>query len=220
MNKIKNFLIHPLFIYAIIACLECIPHESDLGKKVYHEMPKVGDNIQIKGDFDVFYYDGKGRYSYSSPDCYFGYGNPSWGAKYEDGGIKTIDADIAAKIPVLGKMCGDKIDIKFSKSIQTKEKVYSPNFLLDYFSEVSHFISYMVLSLSMLYHFRSRRNKYVVAFVSIFIGGLVLEGIQELFIPGRSASFDDVYMNSLGTLAGIILEWSLTRFQWVRKYWY
>ena len=78
LQKVFYILIHPLLIYAVIAALECIPHESHLGEKVYHEMPKVGDNFQIVGDLEVYYFNGKGKYSYTTPDCYFGFGNPSW----------------------------------------------------------------------------------------------------------------------------------------------
>ena len=95
LHKIKLFLIHPLLLLAVIAYLECIPYESDLGKKVYHEMPKIGYNFQISVDLAVYYYNGKGKYSYRTADCYFSFGNPAWSAKYEDGGIKKVDAQIA-----------------------------------------------------------------------------------------------------------------------------
>ena len=52
LNKFKLVVINPLLILGVIAYLECIPYESDLGKKVYHEMPKVGDNFQIAGDLE------------------------------------------------------------------------------------------------------------------------------------------------------------------------
>ncbi len=170
-------------------------------------MPKVGDNFQIPGDLEVYYYNGKGKFSYTTPDCYFGFGNPSWGAKYEDGGIKTVDAKIAGQIPLLGNMCDEKIKVNFVKSIATKEKIYSTNFLLDYFSGISHILSYLVLALSCLYHLRSQKNKYWVTFVAIFIGGGLLEFVQEFFIEGRHASFEDQNSNCLGALIAMLIYW-------------
>jgi VanZ family protein len=211
LQKVFYILIHPLLIYAVIAALECIPHESHLGEKVYHEMPKVGDNFQIVGDLEVYYFNGKGKYSYTTPDCYFGFGNPSWGARYEDGGIKTIDAYIANQIPFLGKMCGEKTKVDFVKSTATKEKIYSTSFLLDYFSGVSHIISYFILSLSILYNLRLRKDKYWITFIAIFIGGGILEFVQELFIIGRSASIEDQVSNCLGAIVGMMLFWILLK---------
>jgi hypothetical protein len=207
LQKVLKFLIHPLLIYGLIAILECIPYESDLGKKVYHEMPKIGDNFQLLGDLSVYYYTGKGKYSYSTPDCYFSFGNPPWGAKYQDGGIKTIDAKIANQIPLLGKMCDEKTKVNFAKSTTTKERLFSTNFLMDYFSGISHLISYFVLSISILYHLRINKNKYWVTFVGIFIGGGILEFVQEFFIEGRHASVEDVNSNCLGAIMGMILFW-------------
>ncbi|WP_309642449.1 VanZ family protein [Flavobacterium sp.] len=217
VRKIVKILIHPIFIYAVIASLECIPYESDLGKKVYHEMPKIGDNFKKKGDLGVYYYTGKGKYSYATPDCYFSFGNPSWGAKYEDGGIKTVDAEIANQIPLLGTMCDEKSKVIFVKSIATKEKIYSTNFLLNYFSGVSHLLSYLVFSLSILYHLRSQKNKYWVAFVTVFIAGGLLEFVQEFFIEGRNASFEDQNSNCLGAIIGIIVFWTLSKIKFSQK---
>jgi VanZ family protein len=211
LQKVFKILIHPLLIYAVIAVLECIPYESDLGKKVYHEMPKVGDNFQIKGDLAVYYFTGKGKYSYDSSDCYFSFGNPSWGARYEDGGIKTIDAEIANQIPYLGNMCGEETKVDFVKSTATKEKIYSTSFLLDYFSGVSHIISYFILSLSILYNLRLRKDKYWITFIAIFFGGGILEFVQELFIIGRSASIEDQVFNCLGAIVGMTLFWILLK---------
>jgi VanZ family protein len=217
LQKVFKILIHPLLIYAVIAVLECIPYESDLGKKVYHEMPKVGDNFQMKGDLAVYYFTGKGKYSYDSSDCYFSFGNPSWGAKYEDGGIKTIDAEIANQIPLLGNMCEEKAKVAFVKSTVTKEKIYSTSFLLDYFSGVSHILSYLVLSLSILYHLRLQKNKYSVTFIAIFIGGGLLEFVQEFFIIGRNASFEDQFSNCFGAILGMSFFWVLSKIKLFQK---
>jgi hypothetical protein len=217
LQKALKFLIHPLLIYGVIAVLECIPYESDLGKKVYHEMPKIGDNFQPVGDLDVYYYTGKGKYSYSTPDCYFGFGNPSWGAKYQDGGIKTIDAKIANQIPLLGKMCDEKTKVNFAKSTKTKERFFSTNFLMDYFSGISHLISYFVLSISILYHLRIKKNKYWVTFMSVFMGGGILEFVQEFFIEGRHASVEDVNSNCLGAILAMVLFWIFSKTKIIDK---
>ncbi len=108
LQKVFKLLIHPFLVYALIAALECIPYYPNAPKVVLYEMPLKGDNFQIVGDLEVYYFNGKGKYSYTTPDCYFGFGNPSWGARYEDGGIKTIDAAIANQIPFLGNMCDEK----------------------------------------------------------------------------------------------------------------
>jgi len=210
-DKIIKILIHPLFIYCIIATLECIPYESDLGKKVYHEMPKVGDNFQAKGDLGVYYYTGEGKYSYGTADCYFSLGNPYWGAKYEDGGIKTIEVAIANQIPLLGNMCEQKIEGPVKKGKASKNNFFSTNFLLDYFSGVSHFISYLILSLSLLYHLRLRKVKYWLTFVIVFIVGGILEFVQEFFIEGRHASYEDQISNSMGAVIAMLLFWILSK---------
>ncbi len=216
-RKLVFLVIHPVFIYCIIAILECIPYESHLGKKVYHEMPKVGDNFQQEGDLEVYYYTGKGKYSYTTPECYFSFGNPSWGAKYEDGGIKTVDIKIAQSIPLLGNMCEDKKEVNFEKSYPTKETIYSTNFLMDYFSGVSHFLTYLVFSFSILFHFRLRKFKYWATFIIVFISGGVLEFVQEFFIEGRHASIEDQNSNCLGAIVAIVLFISLSRIKKIKS---
>lgn len=210
LRKFFNLMIHPAFIYGCIFILECIPYDTSDNKegKGLHELPKVGDNFAIVESKAIFYYAGNGKYEYTSVDCYFGYGNPSFNAKYEDGGLKIIDKEIADKIPLLGNMC-DKQDNQLVSIVANSrntlvKKATSTNYLLDHFSEVSHFMTYFVLSLSILYHRRNRRINYWVVFGMCFLGGTLLEFIQHFFIPGRSASLDDQVLNSLGAFFGIL----------------
>ena len=210
LNKIISFFIHPLFILGVITCLECIPYKSDLGKIVVHELPKVGDNFQIAGDLAVYYYNGKGKYSYQTPDCYFGFGNPSWGATYEAGGIKTIDAQTANKIPLLGNMCGANSHIVFKKRIPNQEGYFATNILLDNFSDISHVLCYLILTLSLLHFFRLHPKKYWFAFLLSFSAGVVLEFVQKFFVAGRSASIDDQLRNTIGAIIALVLYGIIT----------
>jgi hypothetical protein len=211
VQKVFNILIHPIFLYVIIASLECIPYYSDLDKVVLHEMPKVGDNFKVLNNGMVYYYSGKGKYTYSTGDCYFKLGNPSWATNYKDGGIKTIDKSIANTIPLLGDMCDEEKKAPVKNNPNTVENYFSINYLLDYFSGISHILSYLVLSISLLYHLRSRKNKYWVTFIAIFIGGGLLELVQEFFIEGRHASIEDQNSNCLGALIAILLFWGFSK---------
>ena len=204
LHKIKLFLIHPLLLLAVIAYLECIPYESDLGKKVYHEMPKIGDNFQISGDLAVYYYNGKGKYSYGTADCYFSFGNPAWSAKYEDGGIKTVDAQIANQIPFLGNMCDSTSPIQFKKNIPAQKINLSTNVLLENFSNISHVACFFLFTLSLLYYFRFHSRKYWIAFAVSFMAGGTLELVQKYFVVGRSASIDDQVRNTAGTVLALV----------------
>ena len=216
-RNIINIFIHPVFIYACIFSLECIPYDvsNQKEKKGLQEMPEVGDNFAIVESEAIFYYSGKGKFAYPSVECYFSMGNPPFNAKYEDGGMKIIDKEIADKIPLLGSMCNEKAKepLKVVENERTTivKKVTSTNYLLDHFSELSHFMTYLVLSLSILYHFRHRKINYLTVFGFCFLGGALLELIQHFFIPGRSAGLDDQILNSCGAIFGIIVFWSLRK---------
>ncbi|MFZ4435952.1 MAG: VanZ family protein [Flavobacterium psychrophilum] len=203
LNKIISFFIHPLFILGVITCLECIPYKSDLGKIVVHELPKVGDNFQIAGDLAVYYYNGKGKYSYETSDCYFSFGNPAWSAKYEDGGIKTVDAQTANAIPLLGNMCDSSTHINFEKNIPSQKFNFSTNVLLENFSNISHVACFFLFTLSLLYYFRFHPKQYWIAFAASFVAGGTLEFVQKFFVVGRSASIDDQLRNTLGALLAL-----------------
>ena len=203
LNKIISFFIHPLFILGVITCLECIPYKSDLGKIVVHEMPKVGDNFQIAGDLAVYYYNGKGKYSYETSDCYFSFGNPAWSAKYEDGGIKTVDAKTANTIPLLGNMCDSSTHINFEKNIPSQKFNFSTNVLLENFSNISHVACFFLFTLSLLYYFRFHPKQYWIAFAASFVAGGTLEFVQKFFVVGRSASIDDQLRNTLGAVLAL-----------------
>ena len=166
-------------------------------------MPKIGDNFQISGDLAVYYYNGKGKYSYGTADCYFSFGNPAWSAKYEDGGIKTIDAQIANQIPFLGNMCDSTSPIQFKKNIPTQKINLSTNVLLENFSNISHVACFFLFTLSLLYYFRFHSRKYWIAFAASFMAGGTLEFVQKYFVVGRSASIDDQLRNTLGTLLAL-----------------
>lgn len=205
IKKLLFIFIHPVFILLVITGLECIPYASDLGKTVVHELPKVGDNFQVAGDLAVYYFNGKGKYSYGSAACYFSYGNPSWYTKYEDGGIKTIDAQTAQKIPFLGNMCDKTTHISLKKSIPSRVNYLSTNYLLENFSDLSHVLCYVLLSLSLLYHYRMHPKKNGIAFAVCFVAGGALEFVQKFFIVGRNASIEDQVRNTLGALIGLAL---------------
>lgn len=211
MRQFLKVIIHPLFVYLIIVILECIPYTSH--QLVLHEMPKAGDNFKTPENSAVFYFDGKGMYSYSSPECFFKFGNPPFQTDPKDGGIKLIDAKIVHTIPFLGDMC----DEKKSKSVYSRakspfyQKYLSTNYLLDNFSEVSHLFFYTFWSLSLMFYFKANQRKYLWTFVICFTGGAVLEFVQLYFIEGRNASYEDQVLNCLGAVIGIILYWIYKR---------
>jgi VanZ family protein len=78
-------------------------------------------------------------------------------------------------------------------------------------------MSYLILALSISYHFKSRRNKYWLAFAGCFLGGGLLELIQKFFIVGRTASLDDQVLNCIGAVIGIILFWLLRKFNFFKS---
>lgn len=203
LHKLKLFLIHPLVLLAVIAYLECIPYKSELGKIVVHDPPKVGDNFQIAGDLAIYYYNGIGKYSYGTSECYFSFGNPSWSTAYEDGGIKTVDAQTANAIPLLGNMCDPTTKINFKKSIPSKKFNFSTNVLLENFSNISHVACFFLFTLSLLYYFRFHPKQYWIAFAASFVAGAVLEFVQKFFVEGRSASIDDQLRNTFGAILAL-----------------
>jgi VanZ family protein len=203
LHKVKLFLIHPLVLLAVIAYLECIPYKSELGKIVVHDPPKVGDNFQIAGDLAVYYYNGIGKYSYGTSECYFSFGNPSWSTAYKDGGIKTVDAQTANAIPLLGNMCDSTTKINFKKSIPSKKFNFSTNVLLENFSNISHVACFFLFTLSLLYYFRFHSKQYWIAFAASFVAGGALEFVQKFFVEGRSASIDDQLRNTFGAVLAL-----------------
>lgn len=217
LQKVFKLLIHPFLVYALIAALECIPYYPNAPKVVLYEMPLKGDNFGVPHSQAVYYYSGKGKYAYTSVECYFSYGNPSFDIGYKNGGIKTIDTAIANKIPLLGDMCDEAENVAVKKNTSTIANIFSTNFLLDYFSGVSHILSYLVLSLSILYHLRLQKKKYWIAFITVFIGGGILEFIQEFFILGRNASFEDQVSNCIGAIIGMLLFWILFKMKSLQK---
>lgn len=203
-RKLKKILIHPIFIYAVIAMLECIKYDDHTF--VQNVMPNVGDNFKTKDSDAVYYFSGTGKYSYSSIDCYFSYKNPPFELSATEGGIKTINASIADNIPLLGGMCDhQKIKTEKINTYSPIKKYFSTNYLLFNFSNASHIISYFIFVFSILFYIKTTKNKYWIAFGLCFIGGGLLELVQKFFIEGRTASFEDQLLNCLGAILGIML---------------
>jgi len=201
----------------VIAALECISYNPMSEKIILNEMPKVGDNFGIINDQSIYYYSGKGKYSYPSADCYFEHGNPAFDTSYEDGGVKTIAKSIADQIPLLGSMCGtEEIEVVASKNNSVLKKYSSTNYLLDHFSNISHVLSYLILSFSILFYYKSRKNKNWIAFWACFLGGGLLEGVQYFFIVGRTASYEDQALNCVGAVLGIVLFWTFKKLPFLK----
>jgi len=66
-----------------------------------------------------------------------------------------------------------------------------------------HFCAYVALSLLPVIGFRDRRRG-IVAGLSMFILGLLLEGGQH-FSPGRAVELEDVIANGAGVGCGVLL---------------
>lgn len=212
MNKIIKYLFHPLFIYLIISVLSCLPNEPKI--KVYHEMPLKGENFKNVSNASVYYYDGKGKYSYASIKCFYSYDNPDFSTTYEFGGIKCIDDELNETIPLLGKMCdsSNAITVEENTKVKLPIKAYlDKSILLDKFSDIAHLLCYTLLAISLMYYFYSNEKKYIFSFVACLLGGIVLEFVQENFIPGRHSSWEDVALNSLGSILGIVCFYLLNK---------
>ncbi len=209
-SNIKKVAIHPIFIFVIISFLECIPTERPL---VYSVMPKVGDNFKTSQSNEVFCFLKNGKYCYTSEECYFNYGNPPYSASYKEGGIMIVTDEIANKIPLKGVMCDDNrmIDRKKEK-LSFAQKYLNISFFLGYFSDIAHVFFYILLSFSIAFHFSSNKKKFYFAFFGGVIGGGVLEVIQHFFIEGRSASAEDMILNTLGTLFGLLAFWLIKKY--------
>lgn len=204
----KKALIHPLFIFLLIAVLECIPYHPNIKKIVQYEMPKVGDNFGIPNDQAIYYYSGKGKYTYPSVECYFSLGNPTFDTPYKDGGLKTIAKSIADQIPLLGNMCGkEKLNSVRSENSIPLKRYFSTNYLLDNFSNLFHVLSYLILAFSVLFYANRESNYYLLAFSACFLGGGLLEFVQYFFIVGRTASYEDQLLNCVGAILGITSFW-------------
>jgi VanZ like family len=218
-NIIFRLLIHPLFIYAIIAFLECIPYTVNNPKIVLHEMPKVGDNFRVIHTDAVYYYSGKGKYGYPNIDCYYSYGNPAYDVDYKKGGIKTIEKSIADRIPLLGSMC-DKTQKVVNDQTQKSllNRYFSVNYLLFNFSNISHVLFYVLLACCTIFHFRTSKYNYWFGFLGCFLGGAFLEFIQFSFVFGRTASWGDQALNTLGAIVGILLFWILNRLKFIERF--
>lgn len=209
LKKIKNIVIHPILIYIMIFFLECIPI---VRPTVFYTLPKDGDNFRTPTSEAVYYFTKNGKYSYTSPDCYFKLGNPPFSATYKQGGIKIISTEIADKIPLMGTMCGEVVVAKIvNKEIPFSEKYLNVNYFLFSFSTFSHVFFYMLLAFSIIYYFSNNKNKYWFTFIFCFIGGSFLELVQHFFIEGRNASFEDVFMNSVGSIIAISIYFWLQK---------
>lgn len=217
-SKLIAIIIHPIFIYFIIAFLECIPYHSNSKSVVLLEMPKVGDNFRAENNEAVYYYSGKGKYGYPSIECFYSFGNPTFDLDYKKGGIKTIEKSIAERIPLLGSMCDKdqmKIDVQEPKS--PLNQYLTLNYLLFNFSNISHILFYILLAFCTIFHFRTSDYKYWLGFIACFLGGALLEFIQYFFVFGRSASWEDQALNTIGAIVGILLYSLLGRTKILHK---
>lgn len=216
MKKIIRLLIHPLFIYAVIFALECIPYKSNAPKVILQEMPKPGDNFSIPDSDGVFFYNGKGKYAYPSVECYYSFDNPTFDVDYQHGGIKTISKKLADRIPFLGYMCEQEQVAKVGKPTQKAlNKYFSVNYLLTNFSDFSHVFFYFLLSFFMVFHFRKHKFKSGLTFAICFAGGGFLEFFQYLFVYSRTASWTDQALNTVGAFLGLAAFYSLQRIRFV-----
>jgi len=205
MKNLKSMAFHPLFVYFVVAILSCLPKYDNV--EVLNEMPKVGDNFKTKNDASIFFYNGNGKFSYPSPECYFKLGNPPFVTHWKEGGIKIIEESIVNQIPTIGWMCDSSLAKKVKvKHVKVPLSTYiSKDYLLSNFSELAHFACYMLLAISIILKFQYSKNKYLFAFAGCLLGGILLEFIQHFFIPGRHASYEDVILNTLGSVLGIII---------------
>ncbi len=83
-----------------------------------------------------------------------------------------------------------------------------------YLRKTAHFVEFFILG-ALTYTFLSMfmRKKFLAYLLSLFVTILyaVFDELHQYFIPGRSASLNDVLLDSLGALCGIftvfILQW-------------
>ncbi|MBS1535641.1 MAG: VanZ family protein [Bacteroidetes bacterium] len=181
-------------------------------------MPHTGDNFRSFDNPTVYYYNGKGKFSYSSQECFFKFGNPPFETNPEDGGVKYIEKRIVDAIPYLGDMCGKQKSAPVYNRIKVPayKKYLSTNYLLDNFSDISHFTFYTLWALSLMFYLRENKNKSYLTFAICFLGGAMLEFVQLFFIEGRNASFEDEELNCLGAVVGIVLFWILQKMKVIK----
>lgn len=209
-KKTIETIFHPALVYIMIFILECIPIKKPI---VYNDKPKEGENFKTQSTDSVFYYIKKQKYFYESEECYFSFGNLPFNKTYEEGGIKVVTEDIAYSIPLGGPMCGDKKLVKTEKkSYDFFEKYFNIGFFLMQFSAIAHFLAYVLLAFSTLYKFHQVKRPYWFAFFIGVFGGGLLEIIQHFFIEGRTASVEDMLLNTLGTLFGLLSFWLIDKY--------
>lgn len=210
IKKIIKIIFHPFLIYVLIFILECIPIKKPI---VYNDRPKEGENFKTESTDSVFYYIRRKKYFYESEECYFSFGNLPFNKTYKEGGIKVVTEDIAWSIPLGGPMCGDKKLVKTEKkSYGFFEKYFNIGFFLMQFSAIAHFLVYALLAFSIRHKFHLMKRPYWFAFFMGFFGGGLLEIIQHVFVEGRSASIDDMILNTLGTLFGLLAFWLIKKY--------
>jgi VanZ family protein len=83
-----------------------------------------------------------------------------------------------------------------------------------------HFMSYAVLAALLVRALASARLRNVtgrVAITALLLATLygVTDEIHQMFVPGRTAAFDDLAADALGALAaaGLLLAWAIIRRQ-------
>ena len=208
MNKYLIILIHPALIYACIAFLSCIPHTNE--DIIYDKLPSIGENFKVKNNSTVYYLDTQGKLQYTSIECFESINNIALGTPYQKGGVMIITERVNKQIPLIGSMCDSN-----TRTLSLPKEKYSTtypissyintNYLLDHYSDFAHILCYFIFSLSLIFHFRKNEFKYYYSISSVLFGGLFLEVVQHYFILGRHLSFQDIILNLLGCLLGILV---------------
>ncbi len=78
-----------------------------------------------------------------------------------------------------------------------------------------HIIIYLLLSFLWISYFYKANNynkvflPIILVIILCFFYGIIIEMIQELFIPLREADIFDVLANTIGTILGTLLFWNV-----------
>lgn len=166
-------------------------------------LPKEGDDFKSPSTGTIYHYKQAQKHSYPNARCYFSYGNPPFGTSYKNGGLKIIDESIIHQIPTGNRMCSSSTEL--DPKINFPSHIPDIDVLLFHYSSWGHFIGYFLWGLVLLFILK----KYVYTIVITFLGGGIIELLQY-FVPGRTPSFTDLLLNSLGVLCAIGVFYSIT----------
>jgi hypothetical protein len=93
--------------------------------------------------------------------------------------------------------------IVFGSLLPASSGVINAIGLLHVSDKVQHFAAYLALALLPVAGFENR-NRGILAGLSMFLLGVLLEGLQH-FSPGRAVELGDVIANGLGVAFGILM---------------